>query len=72
VGLAAAERLTRPEETVVTLATAHPAKFPDAVAKAIGVRPNLPSELQPILAAAERCTTLSSEVPELKRFIAQI
>ena len=44
VGLAAARR-ARGDETVpmVVLATAHPAKFPDAVEAATGVRPGLPA-----------------------------
>ena len=72
VGLAAAERLTQPEETVVTLSTAHPAKFPDAVTKATGVSAPLPRTMAHILTAAERCTVLPNDAPALKRFIAQI
>ena len=41
IGLAAA-RASRSESPVVTLATAHPAKFPDAVERASGQRPALP------------------------------
>ncbi|MBI1211930.1 MAG: threonine synthase [Alphaproteobacteria bacterium] len=72
VGLAATARLARPEEVVVTLATAHPAKFPDAVAKATGVRPVLPARLKAIVDAPERCTTLPNDAVELKRFIQKI
>ena len=35
----------RPDVPVVALATAHPAKFPDAVERATGVRPELPPHL---------------------------
>ena len=46
VGVAVAERLRGDRGTpMVTLATAHPAKFPDAVERAIGVRPALPDRL---------------------------
>jgi threonine synthase len=69
VGLAAAERLSRPEETVVTLATAHPAKFPEAVFDAIGRRPALPGNLSHILTAPERFATISNDAHALKRFI---
>jgi threonine synthase len=46
VGLAAARRLRLGRERpVVCLATAHPAKFPDAVERAVGSRPALPERL---------------------------
>ena len=48
VGLGAVEALRATGEIagpVVTLATAHPAKFPDAVERATGVRPPLPAHL---------------------------
>jgi threonine synthase len=72
VGLAAAERLTRPEETVVTLATAHPAKFPEAVMKATGLRPALPAAMKNILRSTERYATLPNDESRLKLFVAQI
>ena len=43
-----------PSVPVVTLATAHPAKFPDAVEAAIGVRPPLPPHLADLFAREER------------------
>ncbi len=46
---------------VVTLATAHPAKFPDAVERAIGVRPPLPSRLDALFEREERCATLPAD-----------
>src|SRR4029079_11459743 len=47
VGLGVVEQL-RPSlcGQIVTMATAHPAKFPDAVQQAIGSRPRLPERLQ--------------------------
>ncbi|MBI1359524.1 MAG: threonine synthase [Alphaproteobacteria bacterium] len=42
VGLAAARRGEFPEGAIVTLATAHAAKFPETVEKALGVRLDLP------------------------------
>ena len=42
VGIGVAERCRRPGELVVTLATAHPAKFPEAVAQATGSAPDAP------------------------------
>jgi threonine synthase len=45
----------------VCLATAHPAKFPDAVAKATGVRPPLPERLADLLDRPERYDVLPAE-----------
>ncbi|MGL1465622.1 hypothetical protein ACSTJV_23720, partial [Vibrio parahaemolyticus] len=46
IGLAAARRAGLDAAVpVVTLATAHPAKFPDAVERATGVRPMLPARM---------------------------
>ncbi|MBM3561102.1 MAG: threonine synthase, partial [Alphaproteobacteria bacterium] len=39
----------------IVLATAHPAKFPDAVEKATGVRPALPPHLADLFSRRERC-----------------
>lgn len=43
VGLAAARRTTRTDATIVTLATAHAAKFPETVSQFLGVTPDLPA-----------------------------
>ena len=46
VGMKGAKEVAKEESgSVVLLATAHPAKFPDAVEKAIGIRPELPEHL---------------------------
>ena len=51
VGVAAARAALRrdPATPVVALATAHPAKFPDAVERATGERPALPPHMRGIL-----------------------
>jgi threonine synthase len=54
---------------MITLATAHPAKFPDAVEKACGVRPNLPSRLSHLMNAQESFTILSNSASDVKEFI---
>jgi threonine synthase len=69
VGLAAT-RKARPGEDVVTLATAHPAKFPEAVEQATGAKPQLPERMRWILTAPERCETLPSAIGPLKSLIA--
>ena len=52
-GTAAARRLDG-EYPVVTMATAHPAKFPDAVEQATGHRPELPEHLADLFERPER------------------
>ncbi len=69
VGIGAAERLRRPGETVVTLATAHPAKFPDAVEKATGVRPALPPALADIFDRPERMEHLAHDLAVVEDYV---
>jgi threonine synthase len=54
---------------VVTLATAHPAKFPDAVERATGLRPPLPPHLADLLERPERFTVLANDQGAVERFI---
>ena len=70
VGVAVAERQRGARETpMITLATAHPAKFPDAVERAIGVRPALPNRLADLHEREERCTTLPNDLPAVMEHI---
>ncbi len=71
VGLRAARTLRqrKPEVPVVALATAHPAKFPDAVEAATGIRPQLPPHLAGILTATEKFSVLPNDQWEVSRFI---
>jgi threonine synthase len=69
VGIGVARRLRRVDETVVTLATAHPAKFPDAVEQATGVRPPLPSHLADLYERAERVTDLPNDLANVEDFV---
>jgi threonine synthase len=63
VGLAAARRLRLGRDRpVVCLATAHPAKFPDAVERATGERPPLPARLADLLERPERYDVLANDV----------
>jgi threonine synthase len=54
---------------MITLATAHPAKFPDAVARASGVRPPLPPRLGHLLTVEERFTVLPNDLDQVRNFI---
>ncbi len=71
VGVAAARAagLDRSIPTVV-LATAHPAKFPDAVAAATGVRPALPPRLSDLFEREERYTVLPNDLAAVQAFVA--
>jgi threonine synthase len=70
IASAAARAEVRPEiSAVVALATAHPAKFPDAVAQASGVRPELPARLADLYEREERCVTLPNEIAGLQDYI---
>jgi len=54
---------------LVTLATAHPAKFPDAVHNATGKDAHLPSRLSHLLTAPESFTILPNSASAVKEFI---
>jgi threonine synthase len=69
VAYAVARRQEPSASPMVTLATAHPAKFPDAVEKASGVRPGLPPRLAHLLSAEERFTVLPNDVAAVRDFI---
>lgn len=54
---------------VVTLATAHPAKFPDAVERATGVRPSLPTRVSQLFDREERFDVLPGEYEAVRDFV---
>jgi threonine synthase len=54
---------------MITLATAHPAKFQDAVEAAIGQRPALPSHLAAMATAPERQTRVPNDLAVLQALI---
>jgi threonine synthase len=66
---AARQAKVDPGVPVVALATAHPAKFPDAVHAAIGQRPALPSKLAGLLDKPEHMTPLPNDLGQLKAFV---
>jgi len=70
VGLAAGRARRRDLGVpMVALATAHPAKFPDAVEAATGVRPALPAHLSDLFERPERCAVLADDLAQLKRHV---
>jgi threonine synthase len=54
---------------MITLATAHPAKFPDAVEAAIGRRPALPSRMADLFDRPERVTRAPDDLAALEALI---
>jgi threonine synthase len=54
---------------MVTLATAHPAKFPDAVEAAMGVRPALPPHMADMMDKDERVTRVPNDLGALEALI---
>lgn len=69
-GYAAAEKiLPIASGPVVTLATAHPAKFPDAVEAAIGQRPKLPAHLSGLMEKPEFFKVLPNDLKTVQDFI---
>jgi len=70
VALAVAEKETRdPAVPMVVLSTAHPAKFPDAVAAACGVTPALPDWLADLPKRPERVRVLPADQAAVERFV---
>jgi threonine synthase len=69
VGVAAAREMKAASGPVVVLATAHPAKFPEAVRRAIGMPPPVPDRLQGLQSLPERVEILSRDLPLIQDFI---
>jgi len=65
----AAGDLPDPGVPVVALATAHPAKFPDAVEKATGVRPALPAHLADLFSRKERLSALPNDLTRVRDYV---
>lgn len=70
IGLAAARRADV-DAPMVTLATAHPAKFRDAVERATGVRPALPARIGDLFDREERFATLPATFDAVTGYIAE-
>ena len=68
VAAAAAARLTTPGPKVI-LSTAHPAKFTDAVTRAIGHAPPVPPALAALQKMPEKLSEMPNKLPLLRQFI---
>jgi threonine synthase len=75
IGIEAAVRMRAAQDLdaavpVISIATAHPAKFPDAVANAIGTRPALPPRLAHLMDREEHFTVLANDYETVSTHIA--
>lgn len=75
IGVYAAEEFAKTSnyhgEIIVTLATAHPAKFPDAVVDSGAPQPALPNFLKGLFDAKEEFTVIENNLNSVKEFISQ-
>ena len=69
IGVHVAGRLRNKDVPMITLATAHPAKFPDAVEKASGTRPALPERMSNLFQRDERLSQVSNNLDEITSLI---
>jgi threonine synthase len=69
IGVHVAKAHDNGQTPMVVLGTAHPAKFPDAVEKASGVRPDLPENLKDMMFAEERQKILAAEQGAVEQYI---
>ncbi|MGB1181158.1 MAG: threonine synthase, partial [Candidatus Puniceispirillaceae bacterium] len=54
---------------VISLACAHPAKFPDAVEQAIGSRPALPAHLSDLMEREERIYHAENSLADIQQMV---
>lgn len=69
IGVKVAEQHLDPAVPMITLATAHPAKFPDAVEAATGMRPGLPKRMGDLFERPERVVRVPNDLAALKDHI---
>lgn len=68
----AAARATEARGPTVALATAHPAKFPDAVERATGARPALPDHLADLFDRPERTGTVAADLAAVEALVERL
>ncbi|MBW8445624.1 MAG: threonine synthase [Arenimonas sp.] len=71
VGVFVARKFEKPSSPMVTLATAHPAKFPAAVKSASGIDPALPAWLADLMDREERFDILDAELKAVETFVGE-
>lgn len=68
-GVVAANRAGTRDGALVVLATAHPAKFPDAIEAITGNRPKLPARLANLMTDKERFEVLDNDLAVVENFV---
>ena len=53
----------------IVLATAHPCKFPEAIDKSIGIKPDLPDELKYVMGEKENYDIISNNLSKTQQYI---
>ncbi len=69
IGVHVAKKHEKANSPMVTLATAHPAKFPAAVKSASGIDPALPTWLAGLMDREERFDVLAAELDAVETFV---
>lgn len=69
VGMTGAKALEGDGNPVILLATAHPSKFPDAVEKAMGIRPTLPEHLIDLFDREEKMIDQPNDLKIVQNFV---
>ncbi|HEY3916962.1 MAG TPA: threonine synthase [Stellaceae bacterium] len=70
IAVAAAQAQRRdPNLPMVALATAHPAKFPEAVKRAIGQPPEVPARLAAVMRLPERAPSLANDLAAVENYV---
>lgn len=71
IGIATAQDLQKDGATIIAEATAHPAKFPDTIVKALGSQPSMPPKLAELFHKPEKFVTSPPSLVEIKKIIRQ-
>ena len=71
VAVKVANEARTPDVPMITLATAHPAKFPAAVEEASGVFPPLPPRMADLYERSERVTRIANDLASIETFITE-
>lgn len=70
VGVAASRLLAHElPEPIISLACAHPAKFPETIQRALGITPPLPESVNELLRKPERSTTLPAHIEAVQKYM---
>jgi len=68
VGYAATDILSS-DGSIITLGTAHPSKFPNAVKSSLGIIPDMPERLKKVMSGGESFSEMSIDISKIKDFI---